>query len=354
MSSISKSFVIRKLKGGDIVYLIRDIIDSSGNGSSILQTYSENEDTYYPDWSVEANQPIIKLEAISSNGISAIITSCSFTYDGEELIFDSAAGTDGWIEENATSPRFAYKIEDGKSYIKVLDNLSEGDGSNKILSYRVIGSTSDGSQFTISGASEFIFPITSPGTYWIQITTDHTTLGLVDGDTEITSCTLSVNCGMGTSEVENGKVNWYKNNTIYQSNLDISDTISLTRDDVNGSEVFSAELFLPDAGNTVVARDGITIYDVADEYLVAYKVTSGDGTVSDSKSTTLSPYILKNLQEINTPDGTSFENEIYNASGVLVRTVSGNSVTISQSDCLYTQSGSTEYGDVEVRCTASW
>lgn len=351
MSELTQSFIIRKLKSGEMVYLIRDIRNEAGDGVALLQVYSSEEGVYNPDWTVRENQPIISLEAVSSNGLSAPLASCLFTYDGEDILFSSTADANGWYNENKSVSRFAYKVENGIVKFRVIANLSNGDGINKTLSYRALGATQSNNQFTVYGSTDFLFPITSEGTYWVQMVTDNTTLGLKDGDTEITSANLSILCGKGTEDVENAVWDLYKNGVLNKSNLSIDETIHLTRDDVDGSEVFSAYLKV---GNNIVAKDGLTIYDVADEYLVAYRTTSGDGTVSQTKSSTFQPYILRNLKEMSNPSGVQFINEVYNSSGDLVRTVNGDSITISASDCLFTQSGLNQYGDVEIRCTASW
>ena len=351
MSELSKSFIIRKLKSGEMVYLIRDIQTESGDGASLLQTYSQDTNTFNPDWSVSSEQPIIHLEAITSNGLPAIISGCNFTYAGENINFLDTANSDGWYEESGAIPRFSYKLEDGKVLFRVISNLASGDGINKTLSYRVTGMTSGNSEFGVYGAVDFIFPLTSESTYWVQLVTDSTTLGLVDGDTEITSTNLSIMCGRGVNDVTGAVWDLYKNGVIYRSNLESNSSVTITRNDVNGSEVFSAYLKI---GGLVVAKDGITIYDVADEYLVAYKTVSGDGTISHTKSSTFSPYILRNLKEMTTPENAIFVNEVFNADGELVRTVKGESITISAADCVFIQSGVTQYGDVEIRCTASW
>lgn len=354
MGTISKSFVLRKIQDGETVYIVRDITTEDGAGAALLQAYDPATGTYAPDWTREGEQPVVTLQAYSSTGQQAPASSCAFAYDGQDIPFSATADAGGWHYEEGTEPRFACRISGGRAQLKTVANLSAGDGRGKTLSYRLAGQTAAGTPYVCTGSVDYLFPLTPEGAYWLQIAATQTTLGLLDGDTEVASSTLTALCGRGAGETAGGYVTWYRSGEPFRGPLPAGEAVTVTRADIDGAEVFSAELSLSASGTPVVARDGITLYDMADEYLAAYRVAEGDGTVSETGSTTLAPYILKNLEEVPDPAGVAYEHEIYNSLGQLVRTAEGGSVTVTRADCAYESNGTTLYGDVEVRCTASW
>lgn len=353
-TNIQKSFIIRRLRNGDTVYLVREITNEAGDGAALLQTRTESTSptspTYSPDWSDITKQPIITLSVLSSNGISGQISDCTFSYDGTELSFMDTAYNDGWHAE-VNAQRFASKIENGKAYFRPLKNLSEGDGVNKELSYTATGQTASGASFSVSGRVEFLFPAPSEGAAWVQIMATHTALGLMEDGSEVIETTLSLAHDEASSSAT---ADWYKSGQLYKSGLSPADTLKITRSDVEGSEVFSVIL---SRSGAQVARDGIAIYDIRDEYLVSYKTTGSAEAVSEAESVTLKPVILRNLQEMETPDGCYFTHEIYNSAGELVRSLvggSGETITLTKEDCKYQLAGMDLYGDIEVRGTATF
>ena len=357
MGTISKSFILRKLQDGEVVYLVRDITTEDGAGTALLQAYDPATGAYAPDWTREGEQPVVTLQALSSGGQQAPASACTWAYGGQDIAFAGEADADGWRYEEGGSPRFACRMTGGRAQLKTVANLSAGDGRGKTLSYRLAGQTAAGTPFACTGSADYLFPLTPEGAYWLQIAATQTTLGLVDGGgTEVASSTLTALCGRGAGELPPGEgyVTWYRSGEPFRGPLPAGEAVTVTRGDIDGAEVFSAGLSLSATGSPVLARDGITLYDVADEYLTAYRVTAGDGTVSDTAQTTLAPYILKNLEEVPDPAGVSYVHEIYNSLGQLVRTAEGGSVTVTEADCAYVSDGTTLHGDVEVRCTASW
>lgn len=352
-TNIQKSFIIRRLRDGDTVYLVREITNEAGGGAALLQTRTTSgaTTTYSPDWSDITKQPIITLSTLSANGMAGQITDCTFLYDGTELAFMDTAYNDGWhaeVGDAVGGQRFARKVENGKAYFRPLKNLSAGDGVNKELSYTATGQTASGAAFSVSGRAEFLFPAPAEGAAWVQIMATHTALGLMEDGSEVTETTLS----LAHDESSNSATaDWYKSGQIYKTGLSPADTLKITRADVEGSEVFSVIL---SRSGAQLARDGIAIYDIRDEYLVSYKTTGSAEAVSESESVTLKPVILRNLQEMGTPAGCSFTHEIYNSAGELVRSPVGDTITLTKEDCKYQLAGMDLYGDIEVRGTATF
>lgn len=354
METLTKSFVIRRVRSGESIYLLREVRTADGTGAALVQTCDAAQGRYVPDWTDASLQPIVSLRALSSGGATCSVTAATVTYDSTPVSFSATADAEGWQQEDASAPRFALRLADGKAEVRIVANLAAGDGANKTLSYRLTGTTAQGTPFAATGVAELYFPAATPGTYRVQILADHTTLGLIDGDTEVARATLTLACGVGADPLPEGAAtaDWAKNGMPLYTGRDPEEPLTLTRADINGSDHYSVALVVD---GTVVARDGISIYDVADEWLVAYRSTGGDGTVAEEREATYEPYLLRNLEETATPEGTVFTHELYNAAGERVRTAQGTAITVSPQDCAYTGAdGQTHYGDVELRGSASW
>ena len=74
MSKTGAAFSVRFLRNGDQVTVVRNVIDSAGNGAALFQVVDTTTGTPTPDWTQTENQPIIQLGVRSAAGYPTEIT----------------------------------------------------------------------------------------------------------------------------------------------------------------------------------------------------------------------------------------------------------------------------------------
>ena len=133
MSKTGAAFSVRFLRNGDQVFIVRNIIDKNGNGAALFQVVDPNSGTVSPDWSQEANQPIVQLGVRSSAGYPAEILGVVWAYDGVTLNFTYNGNS--WVSA-VNDSRFQSRINGDFYELKIVSNLASKDAvSNRQIAY---------------------------------------------------------------------------------------------------------------------------------------------------------------------------------------------------------------------------
>ena len=344
MSKTGAAFSVRFLRNGDQITVVRNVIDSAGNGAALFQVVDTTTGTPTPDWTQTANQPIIQIGVRSASGYPTEIINVAWAFDGVTLNFTYNGSN--WVTANNDS-RFQARINGNYYELKIVDNIaSKTVVSNKQISYEVSYSSNAHSD-TLQGSIDVLIQQAGSNSHILQITTNR-----VELDSSNTTATLTAVASLGSTPVSIGTngyaIEWY------QDNVNISGqtgaTLTVTRDMVSGGSIFVAKLLKE---GDVVAQDGQRINDIADEYQITYTPTNaGSNYVAPSHNAVYTLALTKNG---NPYDGSvSYSWQIYNALGEPRTSGTNNTVTVMPSDCLVGTGDDAYYSDCDVQVTADF
>ena len=335
---------MRFLRNGDQITVVRNVIDSAGNGAALFQVVNTTTGTPTPDWTQTENQPIIQLGVRSAAGYPTEITNVSWAYDGVTLDFTYNGST--WVTANNNSS-FQARINGNYYELKIIANLaSKTVVSNKQISYEVSYSSNAHSD-SIQGSIDVLIQQTGSDSHILQITTNR-----VELDASNTEAILKAVASYGTTPVSIGTngyaIEWYQDNVKLSGQTGA--TLTVNRDMVSGGSIFVAKL-LKD-GN-LVAQDGQRINDIADEYQITYTPTNaGSNYVAPNHSATFNLAVTRNG---NHYDGkVSFAWQIYNALGEPRTSGTSSTVTVTPDDCKVGTGDNAYYSDCDVQVTADF
>lgn len=335
---------MRFLRNGDQITVIRNVIDSAGNGAALFQVVDTNTGIPTPDWTQTAKQPIIQLGVRSAAGYPTEITNVAWAYDGVTLNFTYNGST--WVTANNDS-RFQARINGNYYELKIVANLaSKTVVSNKQISYEVSYSSNAHSD-TLQGSIDVLIQQTGSDSHILQITTNR-----VELDASHTTATLTAVAAYGSTPVSIGTngyaIEWYQDNVKLSGQTGA--TLTVTRDMVSGGSIFVAKL-LKD-GN-VVAQDGQRINDIADEYQITHTPTdAGSNYVAPSHNAVYTLAVTKNGNPYT--GSVAYSWQIYNALGEPRTSGTSSTVTVKPSDCLVGTGDNAYYSDCDVQVTADF
>ena len=335
---------MRFLRNGDQITVVRNVIDSAGNGAALFQVVDTTTGTPTPDWTQTANQPIIQLGVRSAAGYPTEITNVAWAYDGVTLNFTYNGSN--WVTANNDS-RFQARINGNYYELKIVDNIaSKTVVSNKQISYEVSYSSNAHSD-TLQGSIDVLIQQAGSNSHILQITTNR-----VELDSSNATATLTAVAALGSTSVSIGtneySIEWYQDNVKLSGQT--GSTLTVTRDMVSGGSIFVAKLLKE---GDVVAQDGQRINDIADEYQITYTPTNaGSNYVAPSHNAVYTLAVTKNG---NPYDGSvSYSWQIYNALGEPKTSGTNNTVTVMPSDCLVGTVDNAYYSDCDVQVTADF
>ena len=335
---------MRFLRNGDQITVVRNVIDSAGNGAALFQVVDTTTGTPTPDWTQTANQPIIQIGIRSAAGYPTEITNVAWAYDGKTLNF-TYNGSD-WVTANNNSS-FQARINGNYYELKIVANLaSKKVVSNKQISYEVSYSSNAHSD-TLQGSIDVLIQQAGSNSHILQITTNR-----VELDASHNEATLTAVASFGSTPVSIGAngyaIEWYQDNVKLSGQTGA--TLTVNRDMVSGGSIFVAKL-LKD-GN-VVAQDGQRINDIADEYQITYTPNdAGSNYVAPGHNAVYTLALTKNGEPYT--GKVSFTWQVYNALGKPKTSGTSSTVTVKPSDCLVGTGDNEYYSDCDVQVTADF
>ena len=361
-NKIKGAFTVRFIRTGDQIYVTKNIVkfDKTGaeSGGSLFQAIDPTSGTLSVDWKTDIyNQPALKIGIKSAVGNPVTITGIKWTYRGTELAFNTSAATTGnYVGWNlSTDGKFAKKEVDGYCYLRFIDNAASTTViSNQIIGYE-ISYISNNVRDSISGTEDVLIQQAGAASYSINITTSCSTLNATQTSTTLTATYLYGVNPIGDEEfAASWKLEWYKDFVLMDGKS--GKTLTVTRDDVDGSSVFSVKLLHKEGDSWVVkAVDAQRVTDDADEWTID---ADPDGTNPDAISKTSNAKFVLTLKQ----NGTAYTGsvtwgwEVYNALNAKTATGTGASVTLTaeMAECVPDASNPDKdyYSDVAVEVSA--
>lgn len=261
--SAQNSITIKRLRSSDSL-----ILTFGNNGIPLFQAIDDVSGAIAPDWTIPANQPVRIPTITSTRGLTINVLSHNWSYNGTLLNFNGAE-VGGWTLDS--TGKFQINA-DGN--IKIVQNLASliniaGD----TLSYTTQVSVA-GVEYSLSGELEIVIQKMGASSYYATILAETETL-----DSGTTSTNVTTRLYQGLTELTSYHTKWYKDFVEWTDKVGQQDIV-VTRADVGGAQLFIVEMYkTAAAGEPVIARAGIRIIDVSDEYKVILDITSTDKMV---------------------------------------------------------------------------
>lgn len=337
---------MRFLRNGDQITVVRNVIDSTGNGAALFQVVDTTTGTPFPDWTQTKNQPIIQLGIRSASGYPTDITNVAWAYNGVTLNF--TYNGDAWVTaSNDRDNLFQARINGSYYELKIVGNIASAkEVSNKQINYEIYY-VSNAHSDTLQGSIDVLIQQKGSDSHILQITTNR-----VELDASNTEAILKAVAAYGTTPVSIGTngyaIEWYKDNV--KLSVQTGTTLTVNRDMVSGGSIFVAKL-LKD-GN-VVAQDGQRINDIADEYQIAYTPTdAGSNYVAPNHNAVYTLAITKNGNPYS--GEVTFSWRVYNSLGEPKTSGTSSTVTVTTDDCKVGTGDNAYYSDCDVQVTADF
>lgn len=275
--SAQSSITVKRLRTGDSLFLTLEL-----NGKPLYQAVDDQTGSVVPDWSVDANRPVITPKVASTRGNAVSLSFHEWKYNGATLNFNGT--TSGSYTLDSTG-KFGLNVNNGA--LKIFNNLASVDNTaSDTLSYSCIA-TIAGVEYNLSKTIDVQIQKAGASSYFGFITAS--TLQL---DSTVSEATLITELWLAATEVSGYYVKWYKDNTEWTDKRGQS-TITVTRDDIGGQQLFIAEFYLREGDANYIYRAGITIIDTLDEIIVVPYISSTNKEVDTDNPVTVSARIIR-------------------------------------------------------------
>lgn len=261
--SAQNSITIKRLRSSDSL-----ILTFGNNGIPLFQAVDKVSGNVAPDWTVPANQPVRIPVITSTRGLNVIVNAHNWSHNGIPIIFNGVE-VSGWTLDS--TGKFQINAD---GHIKIVQNLASSlNPAGDILSYTANVSVA-GVEYSLSGELEVVIQEMGASSYYATILAETETL-----DSGTTSTNVITRLYQGLTELTSYHTKWYKDFVEWTEKAGQQDIV-VTREDIGGAQLFIAEMYkTSDPGETILARAGVRIMDISDEYKVILDITSTDKMV---------------------------------------------------------------------------
>lgn len=303
------------------------------NGSSVFLTINKSVDLYQgidpesgvitPDWTQSANQPILTPVVQSTRGYAVALSQFAWAYNGLNINF-SVDDQDGWFSDASAT----FKMNTSTGALKILKNLASlSNTGNDTLTFSCVASVA-GADYVMTKDEIVNIQNMGASSYYgsILATTEQLT-------SDVTSAHLNTTLYLAASPLADYYVKWYKDVDLW-AEKNGQKNITVTRDDVAGTQLFIAE-FYKSSGDTVpVYRAGIRIIDTSDDFRIGFSITSSNVEVDAGLPVTVQAYIINvTKNETVTPSSPTWRLDVMDKNTwTVLRSVATNAVSISTTD----------------------
>lgn len=336
-NSAQGSITIRRLRNGDSLF-----ISFENNGIALYQGVNPTAGAVSPDWTVAANQPIITPKVVSARGNSVELSQHQWSYNGQTLVFSTTAS--GWVTDT-TVGKFQMNVETGA--LKIIGNLANVNAvANSQLTYNCIATVS-GVNYTLSKSIDVIIQNIGASAYYGSLLASSGIITATDTNTTLTTALY-----VGAKAVSSYYVKWYKDDTLWAANNG-QKSVTVTRDDVDGTQLFIAEFYTSEDASESVARAGVYIIDSDDEYAINFSYTSSAREVAAGQSVTVKAQVInmRTNAVVTLPSTAVWRCDVMDKdSWQVLKTSATDSITITTDE---TDVNGKE-NDVEVVAEVSW
>lgn len=324
---------VRRIRNND------NLTISIESSQPLFQGVDKNDDkaTPFPDWTVDANRPILTPVVKSTKGNIVSLSNHSWSYNGNALTFNGSVSGSFQLTSDG---KFGM---DANGRLKIFKNLATAASTaSDNLTYQGTAKVGQSSSQDVTAFVTILIQPMGNNSYMGYITANRSILTEADGEG---TATLTARLWLSTTELTDFSVKWKNaSGTV----LGTGKTLSVTRSMVDGSALIICEFYHKDAQNACY-RAGKTIMDSADEYIINGTVSNPIG--DDSKAATVTGQIINTrTNNVVTPSDVTWKAVAYRDDNQKIKEVSSNVITISTSESDY---GGSEH-DAYVIFTASW
>lgn len=275
--SAQASITVKRMRNGDSIFLTLE-----NNGKPLFQSVDEQTGTVTPDWTQDGNRPVLTPHATSTRGMTVTLSMHVWKYNGVNLNFNGAAAGDYIMDSTG---KFGLNVTTGA--LKIFGNLASLiNVANDTLQYECVATVA-GIEYNLTQSVDIVIQKGGASSYYGMVTASTTQL-----DPEHASATLQAQLLLSGSNVSSFYVKWYKGATEWAAKAGQS-TIQVTRDDIDGSQLFIAEFYLASGDANYVYRYGISIIDTMDEIIVVPYISSNNKEVDTNQPVTVAARIVK-------------------------------------------------------------
>lgn len=334
--SAQNSLTVKRLRNGDSLYVSLEL-----NGIPLYQGVDPVVGTVSPDWTVAANQPVITPKITSMRGNAVTVSNHAWKYVGVELQFTGSESS-GWKQDS--TGKFAINYSTGA--LKIVDNLaSKTNVANDTLEYSCVATVA-GVEYSVAKTIDVMIQNIGASSY----------MGLITASTgqlteDVQTATLTTSLLLAGKEVTGYYVKWYKDDEEWTDKAG-SKSITVTRSDVDGSQLFIAEFYESQSDTTPVYRAGFNIIDTLDNYVVILSITSTNKEVDDGQPVTVGAKLVNTrTNAVESPTSATWKMQVMDKdSWKVLKSASTNSISVTTTET--DVDGSQK--DVEVLAEVSW
>lgn len=324
---------VRRIRNND------NLTISIESSQPLFQGVDKNDDkaTPFPDWTVDANRPILTPVVKSTKGNIVSLSNHSWSYNGNALTFNGSVSGSFQLTSDG---KFGM---DANGRLKIFKNLATAASTaSDNLTYQGTAKVGQSSSQDVTAFVTILIQPMGNNSYMGYITTNRSILTEADGEG---TATLTARLWLSTTELTDFTVKWKNaSGTV----LGTGKTLAVTRSMVDGSALIICEFYHKDAQNACY-RAGKTIMDSADEYIINGTVSNPIG--DNSKAATVTGQIINTRTNgVVTPSDVTWNAVAYRDDNKKIKEVSSNVITISTTESDY---GGSEH-DAYVIFTASW
>lgn len=301
--------------------------------NSLEQQYDPDSGAYNPDWTSEANRPIIFPNITSAlkggviNGVNNF-RNINIIYNGIQIVANGA------VIEGQTNYWELVTYKDVPA-LKRKVNI-EQDGAFSLVFNATVNNGSHDSQISLS--TSFSRTTVSRTTYIVYLEADNG--GIVDINTSpITNCILTPRVMLGADTVTSGIYFEYfrLDNGEWKAFGEAGATsITITPDDVEGSDSFKVVVRKINALGAVLASDTRTVIDNSDAYQMTFENASGGAVpvfAFNTPNQTISPKIKFGNNDVTDQfDFTAID--LYSSNGEILKSgnIADKNIVVSYDD----------------------
>jgi hypothetical protein len=332
--SAQNSLTVRRLRNGDLLYISFDV------DGMLYQGVDPTTGKITPDWGT-TDQPTITPKVASMRGNGVTLKNMAWKYVGTTLSFTGAT-SGNWVKDS--TGKFQMNVSTGA--LKIIANLaSTSNVANDTLEFSCTATTG-GVDYSVARSIDVVIQNIGATSYYGLITASTTQLS-----TDTTTSTLTAQLLLSGEKVTGFYTRWLKDDTEWKAKSKATSQ-TVTRDDVDGTQLFIVEFYEKEADTTPVYRAGINIIDTLDDYIVNLAITSTNKEVDTGQPITVTATLINaRTNAAVTPDGAVWSLKVMSKdSWEILKSSDTNTieVTTAETDRNDVQS------DVEVVAEVSW
>ena len=336
--SAQGSITIKRLRNGDSLFLTLQ-----NNGKPLYQGVDPLSGAVHPDWSQAANQPVITPVANSVRG-NLVTLSNHLWYDNNStvpLAFTGATSGD-WTTDSTGK----FQLNNTTGALKIIDNLASLTNiANDSLTYKAIATVA-GVEYNVEKSVDILIQNVGASSY----------VGFIIASTEqltssVLTATLTTQLQLAAEDISNYHVRWYKDDTEWQDKAGMK-VVTVTRDDVAGTQLFIAEFYKSSSDTDPVYRAGVRIIDTLDDFQIICYITSTNKEVDTGSPVTVAAKIVnQTTNAVVTPTNPTWRMDVMKKSDwSVLKTANTNSISVTTAE---TDTDGSE-NDVEVTAECTW